>query len=62
MDRCLLGANNLLGLHGDERGSRGIHGDGGRDGIPREHCGGGEGELNISTTRERFKHPEEKKE
>lgn len=28
-------------------------GDGGRDGIPREHCGGGEGELNVSTVRER---------
>lgn len=27
-------------------------GDGGRDGIPREHCGGGEGELNVSTKRE----------
>lgn len=24
-------------------------GDGGRDGIPRELCGGGEGELNVST-------------
>lgn len=28
-------------------------GDGGRDGIPRERCGGGEGELNVSTVRER---------
>lgn len=28
-------------------------GDSGRDGIPRERCGGGEGELNVSTVRER---------
>lgn len=28
-------------------------GDSGRDGIPRECCGGGEGELNISTVTER---------
>lgn len=28
-------------------------GEGGRDGIPRERCGGGEGELNVSTVREK---------
>lgn len=27
-------------------------GDSGRDGIPGECCGGGEGELNVSTVRE----------
>lgn len=27
-------------------------GDSGRDGIPREPCGGGEGEHNVSTVRE----------
>lgn len=30
-------------------------GDGGRDGIPRECCGGGEGELNIFNAREKKK-------
>lgn len=28
-------------------------GECGRDGIPRERCGGGEGELKVSTVRER---------
>lgn len=43
----------MLGLHGDERGVEVSMGDSGRDGIPRECCGGGEGELNVSAVREK---------
>lgn len=53
MDQCLLGANGLLGLTVMRGRVEVSMGDGGRDGIPRERCGGGEGELNVSTVTER---------